>query len=392
MVLTAFLFSFSLTANAVKDDKGTDGDFTWLELDDGTVAVTSYTGPDTELTIPNTLDGKTVTLVGDPGADGSFSGENFTSVTIPDGVTEIAGGAFSNCKSLTKVTLSNNVKYIDFKAFYGCNSLKEIALPSTLETIGERAFADTGLVSVVIPQKVTYIGPEAFAGCSNLTKVSVLNNTVEFDEDTSFPTPGYDGKIFASSPLTYGIFGNKGSTAETYANANNIKFQLLSTDTEIKDTTLGVVVSGSLPDGASLKASKISADSETYNKAQQAVGNDKVLFMFDLSLIQNGVEVQPNGDVRVTITIPDEYKNVENLVIAYIADDGKIIYIDSSIENGKISFTTNHFSLYAIVQQVEVPKTGDQNNDVILWTSILLFTFISTLLLTGNRKKMQREF
>ena len=55
MVLVAL---FPATALALPGDTGTDGDYAWLELADGSVAITGYTGAGGVLDIPDTLDSK----------------------------------------------------------------------------------------------------------------------------------------------------------------------------------------------------------------------------------------------------------------------------------------------------------------------------------------------
>jgi len=56
-------------------------------------------------------------------------------------VTDIAAGAFKNCKKLKSVTIGKNVKSIGAKAFYKCSSLKKITIKSTsLKKVGKAAF------------------------------------------------------------------------------------------------------------------------------------------------------------------------------------------------------------------------------------------------------------
>ncbi len=64
------------------------------------------------------------------------------SITIPDNVTEIRGGAFSNCWELENVIISENSKLtsIGFSAFYGCSSLTSITIPKGVTSISEAAF------------------------------------------------------------------------------------------------------------------------------------------------------------------------------------------------------------------------------------------------------------
>jgi hypothetical protein len=47
-------------------------------------------------------------------------------------------------------------------AFYECLQLSELALPATLTTIGNRAFAYTGLKALALPAGVQRVGDDAF--------------------------------------------------------------------------------------------------------------------------------------------------------------------------------------------------------------------------------------
>ena len=105
------------------------------------------------------------------------------SVTVPAGVTEIAGrvsaglkkifgGAFEGCTSLVSVSIPDGVTKIGGGAFEGCTSLASVSIPAGVTKIGREAFAGcTSLTSVSIPVGVTEIGREAFAGCTSLKEI-----------------------------------------------------------------------------------------------------------------------------------------------------------------------------------------------------------------------------
>ena len=105
------------------------------------------------------------------------------SVTIPDGVTEIAGrvsaglkeisgGAFEDCTSLTTVSIPGSVTKIGRNAFDGCTSLASVSIPAGVTKIGRETFEGcTSLTSVGIPVGVTEICWDAFAGCTSLKEI-----------------------------------------------------------------------------------------------------------------------------------------------------------------------------------------------------------------------------
>ena len=119
----------------------------------------------TKLTIPDD-----VTSIG----NGAFSDcKSLTSITIPDSVTKIRDSTFSCCTSLTSITIPNSVTSIGCDAFYGCTSLTSITIPDSVTKIGDRAFKDcTSLTSITIPNRVTWIGKYVFYGCQNI-KIAV---------------------------------------------------------------------------------------------------------------------------------------------------------------------------------------------------------------------------
>ena len=185
----------------------TSGDYEYALLDDGTIEITKYNGSADHLAIPATLDGKTVTAIGDY----TFARcSSLTFVSIPDSVTSIGDSAFYWCSSLTSVSIPDSVTSIGDYAFCSCSSLTFVSIPDSVEQIGTNPFvacsalqtisvspdhpyfsiidgalfrkADKALIfyldgtnssTYTIPQGITDIGDDAFARCSSLTSVSI---------------------------------------------------------------------------------------------------------------------------------------------------------------------------------------------------------------------------
>jgi len=152
------------------------GDFWYKTGQDGKAIITRYIGDGGAVTIPETIDDKPVTGIG----NGAFQfREDITGVTIPDGVTVIGDGAFW-VTGLTAVTIPNNVTVIGEMAFYYCKIIS-LTIPNSVKTIGEWAFGSClSLTSISIGSGVTSIGYQAFGYSENLATITVASENTAF--------------------------------------------------------------------------------------------------------------------------------------------------------------------------------------------------------------------
>ncbi|MDR1221164.1 MAG: leucine-rich repeat domain-containing protein [Treponema sp.] len=135
----------------------------------GDAEIDDYKGASKTVVIPEKI-GRWTLISIDTGA---FSGNNLTSVVIPNGVTHIGGEAFSG-NNLTSVVIPNGITFIGQWAFSG-NNLTNVVIPNSVTHIGEGAFSDNRLTNVVIPNSVTFIGERAFFD-NRLTSVTLPAN------------------------------------------------------------------------------------------------------------------------------------------------------------------------------------------------------------------------
>ena len=109
------------------------------------VGLAFYFGNESDVTVPSTLGGYTVTQI---------------------------GTAFTGNTNLKSITLSASVEILGPRAFSGCTNLTTVVLPDTLEAISWEAFSDcASLEEIALPDSVTIIGERVFKGCTNLTSV-----------------------------------------------------------------------------------------------------------------------------------------------------------------------------------------------------------------------------
>lgn len=153
-----------------------------VNADGTTCTIEGYTGAEGALTIPDTLDGKTVTAIGDQ----VFSWIQ-TSITIPASVTAIDSGAFMNCMNLTVINVAAANEYFSSQDGVLYNSDKTellrypvglsgstFSIPDGVTTIGENAFYySPSLTGIKISNSVTAIRDTAFGYCSKLTDLTI---------------------------------------------------------------------------------------------------------------------------------------------------------------------------------------------------------------------------
>ncbi|MBQ4268863.1 MAG: leucine-rich repeat protein [Clostridia bacterium] len=112
-------------------------------------------------------------------------------VVIPNGITEIGKGAFTNGwlkgnRYIREVIIPDSVKKIRSEAFYGCKNLRSVVFGNGITEIGDSAFCGCeNLTDIVIPNNVKKIGSDAFAFCSNL-KTVVIGEGVKYIELYAF--------------------------------------------------------------------------------------------------------------------------------------------------------------------------------------------------------------
>lgn len=145
--LFVLLMALLLTLSAFAEETQVCGDFEYVLLSDGTACLTKYTGRASEVTIPDDLNGATVTAIGD------YAFRNHStliSLHMPETVTTIGSHAFYWCTGMLDFGMSENVTSIGEYAFYYCSDLGWITLPATLEEVGLNAFRKCPNLSFIV--------------------------------------------------------------------------------------------------------------------------------------------------------------------------------------------------------------------------------------------------
>lgn len=239
-----------------------DYDYSYEILNDGTLRLYQYEGTDTNIVVPDTIDGRKVTVLGNSTFQYCTQASDIESVTLPDSLTTIEKNAFYNCEKLKSVTIPPNVSSIGLATFVeglSESSLTEIKvdpenpyfsekdgvvfskdgtklivfpsgrsgdyqIPDGTVSVGDYAFYYcVNVSSITVPGSVRSLGEGAFGNCSSLTK-AVLNEGLEEIGEYAFQSSsGIRDIIIPASVKSVGKNGLRLSSG--------CRIRVLSTDT-----------------------------------------------------------------------------------------------------------------------------------------------------------------
>ncbi len=143
-------------------------------LSDDKITITGVDDVMGTVVVPNKINGKIVTAIG----DGAFGGSSkITEVRIPESVSRIGSMCFAYSSSIRYVYLSSSVISIPDGAFYQCSSLDSVSIAYGTANIGSKAFAMCpNLTSVTIPNSIKKIATDAFNNSNNVRFYCYLND------------------------------------------------------------------------------------------------------------------------------------------------------------------------------------------------------------------------
>lgn len=139
------------------------------------------------ITFSKDTDGSKLTL----GQSAFDTSTGITSITIPNGVSELPSYIFKGCSSLQTINLPDSIATVGDYAFSN-TGIKSFTLPKYMRVVGSDLFYGSNLESIIFPSGVEEIGGAVVESCQNLTSVTF--------EDVS-KIKSFDGRVFAYTPL-----------------------------------------------------------------------------------------------------------------------------------------------------------------------------------------------
>lgn len=156
-------------------------------------------------------------------SDNAFYRSGLKSVVVPDNVSYVGANVFTQSK-ITEPVFNNTIfiympregfeeysipEYItvvNATSFEGCSTISSISM-GNVKTIGDRAFANSGITSLKLPDSIMSIGANAFRGCANLNgkvDLSRNDNLTELSDGLFAECKKLDNVVLPASILSIG--------------------------------------------------------------------------------------------------------------------------------------------------------------------------------------------
>lgn len=136
-----------------------------------------------------------------------------------------------------------------------------------------------------------------------------------------------------------------------------------SASCEIGGTTITVEAeAGVIPEGTELKVCTIKkADKNLNQKILKFWKGKTTIFPVKITLIKDGEEIQPDGEMNVSISVSDSLKKKVYTVYG-INSRWRVQIMDSSVEEDTITFTTDHTGYYTLVGSSKALKVKENTS------------------------------
>ena len=286
-----------------------------------------------------------------------------TSLTLPEGLTEIKDNALNALPNLTTVNLPSTLKTVGIQSFRQ-TGMTELDVPASVETVKEGAFRDMANLTTVTVEGNVAFDNYAFRSCPNLTSIYLLGDDVTF-AGSQFATHSDNGdatgitiyvknttvaaRVYAAQTSAYGyevkVLGDAadGSDAVSVTQVKN------ATDLETAVANGGDVV---MANDVTLTGKVI-----TTNGITEAYGNKVGVAQYGGTLDGNGNSLTETGKYAyVIVTHGGTIKNInivgggrgiviyaptEDVIIDNVVIDGPGYAINTAEHNGQDLIVTN---------------------------------------------------
>ena len=117
-----------------------------------------------------------------------------------------------------------------------------------------------------------------------------------------------------------------------------------------------IVDGGGFKIGSSLICNEIKAETEDAKEVLSVIADEEYdkeanVYIYDIHVTKDGVKVQPDGKVKVTLPVPNI--EVDKYLVFHIMDDDSVEKLENVVSDGKITFEVSSFSRFVFIEDVE---------------------------------------
>lgn len=190
------------TLNASADYYG-DFEYSIIKLTDtpykainGTCVITKYLGTAETVTIPSTINGIKVCVIGDSAFKGNTKVKK---VILPDTIIDLQVSAFHGCTNLETINTPDSLKVIRSNCFENCSKLKSFNF-NKVEIIGWYILKSCkSITEAYIPGTLKRVGIGAFEQCTNLKTLTFAEGVEIIESYVALDTPALEKITIAGS-------------------------------------------------------------------------------------------------------------------------------------------------------------------------------------------------
>lgn len=351
----------------------------------------------------------------------SIQGLGYSDESVLDTVEITNYNQYSDCAAVTFYGYPSTYKkaYFAFEYYEGdvladSGNGWEFFMPASYSFASDEAIAfvgrNIGIYSYIAElcntpgAAVTVEGLRDSAGVEGMMDGYLVNITVSNDADDSGDSGNTNDSDNSGDSGNTNDADNTGDSsnqndADNTGNSGNTNDSGQSMNRIFAEGNGDISVVGAeayIPSGAKFASAELTSG-DVYNRAAQIV-SQKIsgatgFRIFDMNLVDasNVAIHQLNGYINVTLPIPDGLSadNGKRLVTYRIEEDGSLTKCDTATSNGYLTFATNHFSTYVIVEEASAtaqtaPKTGEDNT-VFIWSLIALAAGVCSVFMMKKR-------
>ena len=150
--------------------------------------------------------------------------------------------------------------------------------------------------------------------------------------------------------------GNQSNRLQSRRNFSDAESGPSYTDVVLRNASYGAIVAaeeGILPEQVQLVVQSTNVTDAVERRVKQVISDSfGIVASYDVKLLVNGEETQPDGNIEIGLPIPVEYENAM-IYIVHVQEDVNIELYEARRSGGVAYAKVDHLSVYSITAPVE---------------------------------------